>query len=133
MATSSSFTPFCTLASRVKGDRVYQANPKINDKCGCFPEPKNQRSLHAIIVKKHSKTGEIIGHVSDALAKVLFQPLTDRSISVSCTITGQSRPAPEGVWVQGGGIEIPCSYEVHIQKDEIEYKKDLKRKISALK
>ena len=133
MATSSSFTPFCTLASRVKGDQVYQANSKINDKCDCFPEPKNQRSPHAIIVKKHSKTGEIIGHVPDALAKVLFQPLTDRKISLSCTITGQSRPAPEGVWVQGGGIEIPCSYEVHIRKDEIEYKKDLKRKISALK
>ena len=70
MATSSSFTPFCTLASRVKGDHVYQANPKINDKCDCFPEPKNQRSPHVIIVKKHSKTGEIIGHVPDALAKV---------------------------------------------------------------
>ena len=124
MATSSSFTPFCTLASRVKGDHVYQANPKINDKCDCFPEPKNPRSPHAIIVNKHSKTGEIIGHVPDALAKVLFQPLTDRKISVSCTITGQSRTAPEG---------IPCSYEVHIRKDEIEYKKDLKRKISALK
>ena len=67
------------------------------------------------------------------MAKVLFQPLTDRKISVSCTITGQSRPAPEGVWVQGGWIEISCSYEVHIRKDEIEYKKDLKRKISVLK
>ena len=37
------------------------------------------------------------------------------------------------MWVQGGGIEIPCSYEVLIRKDEIQLKKDLKVKISALK
>ena len=34
----------------------------------------------------------------------------------------------EGVWVQGGGIEIPCSYEVLIRKDEIQLKKGLKDK-----
>ena len=39
----------------------------------------------------------------------------------------------EGAWVQGGGIEIPCSCEVLIRKDEIQLKKDLKVKISALK
>ena len=31
----------------------------------------------------------------------------------------------EGVWVQGGGIEIPCSYEVLIRKDEIQLMKGL--------
>ena len=30
------------------------------------------------------------------------------------------------VWVRGGGIEIPCSSEVLIRKDEIQLKKDLK-------
>ena len=134
MATRSSFTSFCKISSRVKGDHIYQAKPKINDKCDCFPEPENQSSpRHAIIVKKHSKTEDVIGHVPDTLAKVLFQPLMDGNISISCTITGQSRPAPEGVWVQGGGIEIPCSYEVVIRKDEIELKKQLKTKIAALK
>ena len=39
----------------------------------------------------------------------------------------------EGVWVQGGGIEIPCSNDVLIRKDEIQLKNDLKVNISALK
>ena len=26
------------------------------------------------------------------------------------TINDVPRPAPEGVWVPGGGIEIPCKY-----------------------
>ena len=47
MATSSSFTPFCTLASRVKGDHVYQANPKINDKCDCKETQQNRRDYWA--------------------------------------------------------------------------------------
>ena len=54
-----------------KGDHVYRANPKITNKCDCFHEPKNQRSPHAVIVKKHNKTGEITGHVTDTPAKVL--------------------------------------------------------------
>lgn len=83
MATRSSFTSFCKISSRVKGDHIYQAKPKINDKCDCFPEPENQSSpRHAIIVKKHSKTEDVIGHVPDTLAKVLFQPLMDGNISI---------------------------------------------------
>ena len=31
-------------------------------------------------------------------------------------------PAREGTWNQGGGIEIPCSYEVSIKKSEKEKK-----------
>ena len=26
------------------------------------------------------------------------------------TVTGVARSAPEGVWVPGGGIEVPCEY-----------------------
>ena len=37
------------------------------------------------------------------------------------------------MWVQGGGIEIPCSYEIVIRKDEIQLKNDPKVNISALK
>ena len=73
MATSSSFTPFCKVSSCVKGDHIYQAKPKINDTCNCFPEPENQCSLHAIIVKKRNKTEDVIGHATDTLTKVLFK------------------------------------------------------------
>ena len=73
MSTSSSFTPFCKVSSCVKGDHIYQAKPKINDTCNCFPEPENQCSLHAIIVKKRNKTEDVIGHGTDTLTKVLFK------------------------------------------------------------
>ena len=33
-----------------------------------------------------------------------------------CRLSGQSRSAPNGVWVQGGGIEIPCVYEIDVKK-----------------
>ena len=28
-------------------------------------------------------------------------------------VTGDPRPAPEGKWVIGGGMEIPCKYRLH--------------------
>ena len=28
-------------------------------------------------------------------------------------VTGDPRPAPEGKWVIGGGIEIPCKYKLY--------------------
>ena len=30
--------------------------------------------------------------------------------------------APEGVWVQGGGIEIPCFYQIDVKKGRKKYK-----------
>ena len=38
-----------------------------------------------------------------------------------CIITGHSGAAPEGVWVQGGGIKIPCLYDVEIQEEVSQY------------
>ena len=42
-------------------------------------------------------------------------------------------PAREGTWNQGGGIEIPCSYEVSIKKSEKEKKRKLKIRLDQLK
>ena len=28
-------------------------------------------------------------------------------------ITGKERKAPEGIWVLGGGIELPCKYYLY--------------------
>ena len=44
----------------------------------------------------------------DSLAEVLYKPLLKIEIKMTCLVFGQSRSAPKGVWVQGGGIEIPC-------------------------
>ena len=30
--------------------------------------------------------------------------------SIKAKITREERAAPEGLWVQGGGIELPCKY-----------------------
>ena len=31
---------------------------------------------------------------------------------IQAKITGKSRRTPEGSWVLGGGIEIPCQYTI---------------------
>ena len=30
--------------------------------------------------------------------------------SITAKVTDEKRGAPEGVWVQGGGMELPCKY-----------------------
>lgn len=47
--------------------------------------------------------------------------------------TGQTRSVPEGVWVQGGGLEIPCMYDVFVKKEHMEQRKTLKEKPRSLK
>ena len=54
---------------------------------------------------------EFAGHVPDDLAHVLFPLLTTAKVfSMKCKITGLSKAVEEGVWVQGSGIVIPCTY-----------------------
>ena len=36
---------------------------------------------------------------------------------ITCEISGQTRSGPEGVWVQGGGLEIPCMYDVLVKTE----------------
>ena len=75
----------------------------------------------AIVVKiKNTNGGEqdttTVGHVPDSLAELLYKPLLEKEIKMTCRVSGQSRSAPEGVWVQEGGIEIPCVYEIGVKK-----------------
>ena len=87
----------------------------LNSNYSCIPEADNNYSKHAIVVQKISSNNtQMIGHVPDKLAEILFNPLAQDAIKLSCRITEQSRPAIEGTWVQGGGIEIPCIYEIHV-------------------
>ena len=44
----------------------------------------------------------------------------------------QSRSAPEGTWVQQGGLEISCFYEVFVKQALPELKYSLKEKLSVL-
>ena len=73
----------------------------------------------AAIKVKLNTDGRVIGHVPNSLAAVLA-PLLDSSVvtSVTGTITGPPRSAPEGVWSVGGGIELPCEYALHGEKKD---------------
>ena len=63
--------------------------------------------------------GSTVGYIPDLLASVLA-PMLDSSemVHVSGTISGVPRPASEGIWVPGDGIEIPCEYVLYgVKKD----------------
>ena len=71
----------------------------------------------AIVIKtKVEDTGKkeaVVGHIPEALAQILGPMLKDGTLhSITAKITGEKRGAPVGVWVQGGGIELPCKYFV---------------------
>ena len=57
------------------------------------------------------ESAEVVGHVPDDLARVYIPLLTSgKIVSITCSMTGVSRAAEQGVWVPGGGIVIPCTY-----------------------
>ena len=64
--------------------------------------------------------------------EVLYKPLLEKEIKMTCRVSGQSRSAPEGVWVQGGGIEIPCFYEIGVKKGLRSLRKELRDKLIQL-
>ena len=109
----------------------------MNEVCNCIPEPSNAYSHNAIVVKmKNTNGGEqdatTVGHVPDSLAEVLYKPLLEKEIKMTCRVSGQSRSAPEGVWVQGGGIEIPCFFEIGVKKGLRSLRKELRDKLIQL-
>ena len=63
--------------------------------------------------------GSVIGHVPNGLAPVLASLLDSGTVtSVTGTITGPPRSAPDGVWAVGGGVELPCEYALHGAKKD---------------
>ena len=53
----------------------------------------------------------MIGHIPERLANILTPMLEDGQLNkIDGWITGPERPAPEGTWRTGGGIELPCCY-----------------------
>ena len=93
----------------MKSHQVFMSASRPWDAFICAREQGNHRSTDVILVKL--RDGSTVGHVPDALARVLA-PMLDvgQLMHMKGTIT---RSAPEGVWVPGGGIEIPCKYLLH--------------------
>ncbi len=96
--------------SSVKGHHVYRSNFTVGTVFDCEQDPSNTKSHWAIVVKKPGP-GEIVGHIPDNLAQILSPLLSSGEVQImKCEVTGLSTAAAEGVWVQGGGIVIPCTY-----------------------
>ena len=134
---ASIYRRLCTITSRIKGDHCYRSNPRINEVCNCIPEPSNAYSLNAIVEKMKNTNGleqdaTTVGHVTDSLAEVLYKPLLEEEIKMTCRVSGQSRSVPEGVRVQGGGIEISCVYEIGVKKGLRSLRKELRDKLIQL-
>ena len=74
-----------------------------------------------------------VGHVPDSLAEI-FSPLmaTWKILSVIAIVESNHRAAPEGVWVPGGGIEIPCSYKLYGAKMHKKNVRDIIKKAESL-
>ena len=111
-----------TITSRIKGHHVFRHNYEAGEEFSCHLEPNNPHSPggNAIAVKALQGVGNaevVVGHVPEPLAQILGPFLKEGIIhSIKAKITGAERAAPEGVWVQGGGIELPCNYFVYAPK-----------------
>ena len=63
--------------------------------------------------------GSVIGHVPDCLAIVLARLLDSSMVNnITGIKTGPPRYSPDGVWVVGEGIELPCEYVLHGAKQD---------------
>ena len=116
MASTSDAVELARLRnSRVKGHHAFRSDSRIGDSFVCERESSNTYSDVAIVVKRGS---QVIGHVPERLARILTPMLEDgRLRRIDGWITGPERPAPEGVWRTGGGIELPCCYILHGLKE----------------
>ena len=96
-----------SLTSRIKDDHAYKSGVKVGNRLFCTIGPDNKQSDNAIVIK--SGNNDIVGHVPETLAKKLFNFMKSQQIEImDSELTGDPRPAPDGKWLIGGGIEIPC-------------------------
>ena len=106
----------------VKDHHLYQYNYTVGEDFSCAMEPSNICSKNSIAVKGKN-SNEIVGHIPEPLAKILYPLMKSWKVyEITCTITGQSKKAPEGTWVLGGGIKLPCRYFLYgskIRKREV--------------
>ena len=54
--------------------------------------------------------GNFYAYILRIIITVHSSPLSSLSLDIKAKITGEKRRAPEGTWVLGGGIGLPCVY-----------------------
>ena len=100
------------LTSRIKGHLAYNHDYFVGEELICGLEFTNKYSHNSIEVKSRNKD-VTAGHLPETLAAILFQLRKAWKVyEIQAKITGKSRRAPEGTWVLGGGMEIPCQYTI---------------------
>ena len=54
-------------------------------------------------------------------------------MDIECVITGEPRSAEEGTFVQGGGLEIPCTYRLFgLREKKVQVRSVIKKQIRKL-
>ena len=107
--------------SRVKGHHIFQSSSRPGDTFNCAREPSNAYSQDAIIVKRN---GSNVGNVPDPLCQCFG---THDGLWYDSTHGwNYPRSASEGVWIHGGGIDIPCE-NVHYGSKM--YRQDVRRSL----
>ena len=77
-----------------------------------FLEPNNEYSINAIIVKSNNVV--YMDMFQKHWQKSLFPLMKEWKLyKVTATITVEKRRVPDGTWVLGGGIELPCTYYLY--------------------
>ena len=100
------------LTSRIKWHHAYNHDYLVGEELICELEFTNKHSHNSIEVKSKNKD-VTIDHVLQALAAILFSLRKACKVyEIQSKITGKSRHVPEGAWVLGGGIELPCQYTI---------------------
>ena len=105
---------------------------QLENNCRASVKIYNRFSDNAIVVQKDEvvevlkkgskkrkrRENAIVGHMPELLGEIIA-PLIDSSkiTTVIAIITDQHRQAPEGTWVTGGGIEIPCLFKIFTSKE----------------
>ena len=91
----------------IKGHHVYRITYSCGTNLDCFFEPDNQHSDSAIIVKKGNNL-----ILSDIFRKFMSVFDTVAQGGQYCSYHFRNYSAAEGTFVQGGGLEIPCIYDL---------------------
>ena len=93
--------------SFVRGHHIYchTWTPAIGEFLFLRREPDNEVNNYAVAV---IKDGEVVGHIPDAITRVMSQFLLREGHSGSCEITGNR--VNRGVQI---GVEVPCVYKLY--------------------
>ena len=80
----------------------------------CLRDDNNKYSNNAIKVLSKVEKKKKESCIGKTVPEVFGQNFASwRILSMEAVINGEKRRVPEGTWVPGGGIELPCTYSIY--------------------